>query len=155
MPIRNKPDTCKLCPLYGDGKGFVPGVYPPQARVKLVGQNPGADEEAAGVPFVGKTGEALQRTYLSILGLDMADVARDNVLRCRWLPPGKRVKVNDLPPGKDLVTAIHCCAQYDRDDPTLKLVIVMGEPAFARYYPELKASEWTGHLLPVRCLDGP
>lgn len=101
---------------------------------------------------MGKTGDSLRDRYLPILGLNMEEVARDNTLRCRWLPPGRRVKTNDLPAGKELSTAVDCCRQYDYTGPDIKLILLLGDPAFRRFYPDLKASEWIGHLAPVGAL---
>jgi DNA polymerase len=55
--------------------------------VLLVGEAPGADEDALGQPFVGRAGTLLDR-LLREVGLPRAQVAVLNVLRCR--PPGNR-----------------------------------------------------------------
>lgn len=145
-----KPPGCKGCPLEGDGDGFVEGVYPEAAEVLLLGQNPGADEEQQGVPFVGKTGHMLNQTFLPTAGLAIADCARDNTIRCRWQPPGKRVKTNDLPAPSIVAEAQHHCSQYDRPLEQFKLVVLIGDPALQKYYPGFKLSEWRGHLLPTK-----
>lgn len=66
----------------------VVGEAPPGARLALVGEAPGAQEDAAGRPFVGRAG-ALLDTLLAEVGVRRADVAVLNVLKCR--PPGNRV----------------------------------------------------------------
>ncbi len=65
----------------------VPGVRPAGARLLLVGEAPGAQEDAAGLPFVGRAGQLLDE-LLAEAGLDRATVAVANVLKCR--PPGNR-----------------------------------------------------------------
>lgn len=65
----------------------VPGVCPDGADVLLVGEAPGAQEDAAGVPFVGRSGVLLDE-LLGAAGLDRQRVAVANVLKCR--PPGNR-----------------------------------------------------------------
>ncbi|KWX03896.1 hypothetical protein TH66_12915 [Carbonactinospora thermoautotrophica] len=65
----------------------VVGVYPPGADVLLIGEAPGAQEDAAGVPFVGKAGQLLD-ALLAEAGLERGRVAIANVLKCR--PPGNR-----------------------------------------------------------------
>lgn len=148
--IMNKPDTCKPCPLYGDGKGFVPGRIPAGASTLIFGQNPGEDEEKQGRPLVGATGKLLDDQFLPYTGLDTDDVGRDNVIRCRWQEPGKKVKTNKMPPADILWKARECCKQYDPDVEAFDLVILMGQVALSAFYPGLKQHEWAGHLLPEK-----
>ena len=65
----------------------VVGEAPPGARLALVGEAPGAQEDAAGRPFVGRAGQLLDE-LLSDAGLRRDEVAVLNVLKCR--PPGNR-----------------------------------------------------------------
>ena len=67
-----KPEACKGCPLYGDGQGFVPDDLVPGARVAVIAQNPGSDEEQQGTPMVGKTGQMLNSHYLHWLAWSVA-----------------------------------------------------------------------------------
>ncbi|MGN6573842.1 MAG: uracil-DNA glycosylase [Pseudolabrys sp.] len=59
----------------------------PQARLMLVGEAPGRDEDIAGLPFVGRSGKLLDR-MLAAIGLDRAAVYIANVVP--WHPPGNR-----------------------------------------------------------------
>lgn len=59
----------------------------PKARVMLVGEAPGADEDRIGKPFVGVSGQLLDR-MLSMIGLDRTSVYITNILP--WRPPGNR-----------------------------------------------------------------
>lgn len=70
----------------------VPGVCPPGAEILLLGEAPGATEDATGLPFVGRSG-ALLDAVLAEAGLDRADVAVLNVLKCR--PPDNRAPTRD------------------------------------------------------------
>jgi len=65
----------------------VPGVAAERADVLLVGEAPGATEDEAGVPFVGRAGQLLDG-LLAEVGLDRQRVAVSNVLKCR--PPANR-----------------------------------------------------------------
>jgi DNA polymerase len=65
----------------------VAGQRPPGADVLLVGEAPGAQEDATGVPFVGRSGQLLDR-LLGEAGLRREQVAVANVLKCR--PPANR-----------------------------------------------------------------
>lgn len=59
----------------------------PQARVMLVGEAPGREEDMQGVPFVGRSGQLLDR-ILAAIGLDRTSVYIANVVP--WRPPGNR-----------------------------------------------------------------
>lgn len=65
----------------------VPGVAPSTARVLLVGEAPGRQEDEAGVPFVGAAGRLLD-TLLAEADVPRTGVAVTNVVKCR--PPGNR-----------------------------------------------------------------
>jgi DNA polymerase len=65
----------------------VVGDLTPGAQLLLVGEAPGADEDATGRPFVGRAGQLLD-TLLTEIGLDRGEVSVANVLKCR--PPGNR-----------------------------------------------------------------
>lgn len=80
--------ACVACPeLVAQRTQVVPGVLPDGADVLLVGEAPGAQEDAAGVPFVGRAGQLLD-TLLDEAGLPRERVAVANVLKCR--PPANR-----------------------------------------------------------------
>lgn len=63
------------------------GIGPEHANLMLVGEAPGAREEATGKPFVGRSGKFLD-SVLQGLGVDREEVFITNVVRCR--PPGNR-----------------------------------------------------------------
>ena len=64
----------------------------PKAKVMLVGEAPGADEDRLGLPFVGVSGQLLDR-MMAAIGLDRTSFYITNV--CFWRPPGNR-KPTDL-----------------------------------------------------------
>jgi uracil-DNA glycosylase len=82
---------CTACPeLAAARTTVVIGDVPangPRARLALVGEAPGADEDRAGRPFVGRAGRLLDE-LLAEAGLDRAESAVLNVLQCR--PPANR-----------------------------------------------------------------
>jgi DNA polymerase len=79
---------CTVCAELAAGRTqVVPGVFPAEADVLLIGEAPGAQEDASGVPFVGKAGQVLD-SLLAAAGLPRERVAVANVLKCR--PPGNR-----------------------------------------------------------------
>jgi DNA polymerase len=83
--------SCRLCPLYATATNPVPGSGHPHADLMCVGEAPGANEDAQGVPFVGQAGQLLTK-ILEAIRLKREDVFIANVLKHR--PPGNR---NPLP----------------------------------------------------------
>ncbi|MCA1656173.1 MAG: uracil-DNA glycosylase [Actinobacteria bacterium] len=80
--------TCTACPeLVAARSTVVVGEAPAGARLALVGEAPGAQEDRLGRPFVGRAG-ALLDEVLAESGLSRAEVAVLNVLKCR--PPANR-----------------------------------------------------------------
>ena len=80
--------SCTRCPeLAASRTHVVPGELPAGADVLLVGEAPGATEDATGQPFVGRSGELLNE-LLADAGLDRSRVAVTNTLKCR--PPANR-----------------------------------------------------------------
>ena len=82
---------CRECALCQTRKNVVFGVGNPQAEIVMVGEGPGANEDAQGIPFVGKAGQFLD-DMLAIIGLDRTKVYIGNIVKCR--PPGNRDPLN-------------------------------------------------------------
>ncbi|MDZ7269986.1 MAG: uracil-DNA glycosylase [candidate division KSB1 bacterium] len=78
---------CRKCPLAERRTHFVFGVGNPHARVMLIGEAPGADEDRLGEPFVGRAGQLLTR-LLRESGFAREEVYIANILKCR--PPENR-----------------------------------------------------------------
>ena len=78
---------CSLCHLSEQRKNIVFGAGNPQARVVLVGEAPGREEDEQGVPFVGEAGKLLDKILLA-MNLSREEVYICNVLKCR--PPANR-----------------------------------------------------------------
>jgi len=77
--------SCRLCKtrkqtVFADGS--------PTAKIMFIGEAPGADEDAQGVPFVGRAGQLLTRMIEDGMGLPRRSVYIANVLKCR--PPDNR-----------------------------------------------------------------
>ncbi len=79
--------NCVKCGLGYTRTKFVFGVGNPKATLMLVGEAPGADEDAQGEPFVGRAGQLLNK-ILEAIKLKREDVYICNILKCR--PPGNR-----------------------------------------------------------------
>jgi uracil-DNA glycosylase family 4 len=86
--IRQDLGDCTRCKLHTQGrKQIVFGVGNPTADLMFVGEAPGADEDAQGIPFVGRAGQLLTK-MIEAMGFARDEVYIANVLKCR--PPGNR-----------------------------------------------------------------
>jgi uracil-DNA glycosylase len=86
--VRQELGDCTRCKLHGLGRRqIVFGVGNPSADIMFVGEAPGADEDAQGIPFVGKAGQLLTK-MIEAMGLRRDEVYIANVLKCR--PPNNR-----------------------------------------------------------------
>jgi uracil-DNA glycosylase len=79
--------VCRACSLCETRTRTVFGVGDRGARLLVIGEAPGADEDRAGEPFVGRAGQLLNR-MLAAIGLAREQVYIANILKCR--PPGNR-----------------------------------------------------------------
>jgi len=87
--IREEIGDCTRCPLaYAGRRNIVFGDGNPGARLMFVGEGPGADEDASGLPFVGKAGQLLNN-MIAAMGLKREEVYIANIVKCR--PPANRV----------------------------------------------------------------
>ena len=91
---------CTRCKLHKTRNKIVFGDGSAKAQLVFVGEGPGADEDAQGLPFVGRAGKLLTQ-MIEAMGLQRGDVYICNVVKCR--PPGNRQ------PEKDEVDA---CSPY-------------------------------------------
>lgn len=71
---------CKGCPLYRDATQTVFGSGPASARMMLIGEQPGDQEDRAGAPFVGPAGRLLDKA-LSAAEIDRADLYLTNAVK--------------------------------------------------------------------------
>ncbi len=114
-------DACTACGLCRTRRRSVPGVGDPRADWLLVGEAPGAEEDARGEPFVGQAGRLLDN-MLAALGLARGDnVYIANVLKCR--PPNNRTP--------DPLEVAACRPYLDRQMALIepKLIVALGRSA--------------------------
>jgi uracil-DNA glycosylase len=100
LKIREDLGECTRCKLHKTRNQIVFGDGSAKAQLVFVGEGPGADEDAQGLPFVGRAGKLLTQ-MIEAMGLQRRDVYICNVVKCR--PPGNRQ------PEKDEVDA---CSPY-------------------------------------------
>ena len=117
---------CRRCPLGFSRLHAVPGVGPADARIMVVGEAPGQNEDQQGEPFVGAAGKLLDQLLRGI-GLSRADVFITNILKCR--PPNNR---DPQPP------EVSACSPYLEQQLRLikpEVVLILGRHALARILP--------------------
>ena len=85
--IREDIGDCTRCALHKGRNKIVFADGSPNARLMFVGEGPGADEDAQGLPFVGRAGQLLNN-MIGAMGLKREEVYIANVVKCR--PPGNR-----------------------------------------------------------------
>lgn len=112
---------CTRCPLHESRTMAVPGEGTPTARVMLIGEAPGRDEDASGSPFVGAAGRFLDQV-LAGTGLARSDLFITNIVKCR--PPKNR-----MPRKLEIDTCIshYLFAQIEKVDP--RFIVLLGAVA--------------------------
>ncbi|MBS1804735.1 MAG: uracil-DNA glycosylase [Acidobacteria bacterium] len=90
--IREDIGDCTRCALHKGRNKIVFGDGNPEARLMFVGEGPGADEDAQGLPFVGRAGQLLNN-MIGAMGLTREQVYIANVVKCR--PPQNRTPEPD------------------------------------------------------------
>ena len=128
--------TCTRCRLHQGRKNAVPGEGNPRADILLVGEGPGAEEDAQGRPFVGKAGRLLTR-MLAAIDLAREEVFITNIVKCR--PPQNR---NPLPDEAEACFP-YLRRQIELVDPLV--IVCLGGPA---------AQRLTGSVLGITRLRG-
>jgi uracil-DNA glycosylase family 4 len=92
LKTREDLGECTRCKLHGTRHTIVFGDGNPKAELVFVGEGPGADEDAQGLPFVGRAGKLLTQ-MIEAMGLQRKDVYICNVVKCR--PPENRQPEED------------------------------------------------------------
>jgi uracil-DNA glycosylase family 4 len=88
VAIKEDMGDCTRCPLaYAGRRTIVFADGDANARLMFVGEGPGADEDASGVPFVGRAGQLLNN-MIQAMGLKREEVYIANIVKCR--PPANR-----------------------------------------------------------------
>lgn len=118
--LNSKINTCMKCGLGKLRTNFVFGVGNPKADIVVIGEAPGADEDAQGEPFVGRAGQLLNK-ILEATGFAREEVYILNILKCR--PPGNRNPAPD---------EVELCRPYLEKQLKLinpKLILLLGKVA--------------------------
>src|SRR3954453_14540949 len=98
-------DRCRRCDLWRHATQAVPGVGPALARIMLVGEQPGDQEDLQGLPFVGPAGAVLEKA-MAQAGMERDSIYLTNAVKhFKWELRGKR-RLHKTPAQKE-ITACH------------------------------------------------
>ena len=118
--LENSCKNCNKCKLAQGRNNVVIGCGNKSATLMFIGEGPGADEDAQGIPFVGKAGKLMNMAFAGI-GINREEVYITNIVKCR--PPMNRN------PEKDEADA---CKEYLQTQIELvkpKIIVLLGSVA--------------------------
>jgi uracil-DNA glycosylase family 4 len=140
--IREEIGDCTRCALAKGRNKIVFGDGDPNAKLMFVGEGPGADEDASGLPFVGRGGQLLNN-MIQAMGLKREQVYIANVVKCR--PPQNRTPEPD---------EAHTCSPFlfkQIDVVRPKVIVALGQTAVTYLTGEKRPlSGWRGVTHPFR-----
>ena len=120
-------DQCRRCELWKSATQAVPGIGPAQARIMLVGEQPGDQEDLAGLPFVGPAGALLEQA------MQEAGMARDSIYltnavkHFKWEPRGKR-RLHKTPAQREIL-ACHGWLEEEIQRVQPQVIVALGSTA--------------------------
>jgi DNA polymerase len=140
--IREEIGDCTRCQLSKGRNKIVFGDGDPNARLMFVGEGPGADEDAQGLPFVGRGGQLLNN-MIAAMGLKREQVYIANIVKCR--PPNNRTPEPD---------EAHTCSPFlfqQIDVVRPHVIVALGQTAVTYLTGEKRPlSGWRGTVHPLR-----
>jgi DNA polymerase len=144
--LREEARKCQDCPLWANATQTVFGAGDPHARVMLVGEQPGDEEDRKGLPFVGPAGRLLDRA-LEAAGVEREHLYVTNAVKhFKWQARGKR-RLHKTPAQRE----IDACHQWlEREVQAVKphVIVALGSTAAkAIISPEFKVSVQRGQFV--------
>ena len=144
--LREDARKCQDCPLWANATQTVFGAGDPHARVMLVGEQPGDEEDRKGLPFVGPAGRLLDRA-LEAAGLEREHLYVTNAVKhFKWQARGKR-RLHKTPAQRE----IDACHQWlEREVQAVKphVIVALGATAAkAIIGPQFKVSLQRGQFV--------
>ena len=144
--LRRQARKCQDCPLWANATQTVFGAGDPHARVMLVGEQPGDEEDKKGLPFVGPAGRLLDRA-LEAAGVEREHLYVTNAVKhFKWQPRGKR-RLHKTPAQRE----IDACHQWlEREVQAVKpdVIVALGATAAkAVIGPHFKVSVQRGQFV--------
>ena len=135
--LNEKIKKCKKCELWKMRNNVVPGEGPSNAKVMIIGQAPGVQEDKTGRPFVGPAGKFLNY-LLGLAGLNRKEIFITSPLKCLPQPP-----INRKPKKKEIEACLPWLKkQIEIINP--EIFILLGEIAFSVFFPDKKLKDFRG-----------
>ena len=145
--LRAASRECQGCGLFKTATQTVFGEGPQNARVMLVGEQPGNDEDLQGRPFVGPAGRVLDEA-LEASGIDRSETYVTNVVKhFKWTPKGKR-RLHKKPSAREIGA---CVPWLDKEIDLIKpqVIVCLGATAAqALLGPDFRVSIQRGQVIP-------
>ncbi|MDD4080914.1 MAG: uracil-DNA glycosylase [Eubacteriales bacterium] len=133
---------CAKCEISAGITNKVPGQGNPDARLMIIGEGPGAQEDRQGLAFVGAAGQLLTQ-MLQAIGLSREEVFISNIVKCR--PPGNRAPTDE---------EANNCLPYLRAQTALirpQAILLLGATALKYILgPELRITKARGQFVPSK-----
>ncbi len=125
--LQSEAAKCKACPLHAHATQTVFGVGPQDAEIMIVGEQPGDQEDLAGIPFIGPAGEILKEALIKA-GVSREKIYLTNAVKhFKWAPRGK-LRLHQKPAGSEM----HACKPWLEAEIALvkpKVIIALGATA--------------------------
>ena len=128
---------CTKCPLHTTRKNAVPGAGPDNAEIIILGEGPGDNEDRQGLPFVGASGNDLDK-LLDKAGINRRDVFITNTIKCR--APSNRN------PTKEETLACRPWLEEQLESLDPKMIITLGNPATQWFMPDTMITKVRGKI---------
>ena len=125
--LRRAARKCHDCPLWANATQTVFGAGHPHARVMLVGEQPGDEEDRKGLPFVGPAGRLLDRA-LEAAGVEREHLYVTNAVKhFKWEPRGKR-RLHKTPAQRE-IDACHQWLEGEIGSVKPRVIVALGATA--------------------------
>jgi DNA polymerase len=131
-PSKDNLDHCRRCELWERATQGVPGEGPGGARLMLVGEQPGDEEDLQGRPFVGPAGRLL-RTLLDEAGIAVAQVFLTNAVKHFFFEPRGKRRIHKTPLQRH-IAACHAWLEGELARVHPHVIVTLGATALASVY---------------------
>ena len=130
---------CTACPLYKNATLAVPGEGQKDAKIMLVGEAPGEEEDRRGLPFAGRSGKVLDE-MLALAGLDRKQVFITNTVK-------HRPQENRIPTAGEIKTCKGLWLDRQIEILKQKLIVILGAVALKTLVKEASLTKSHGKFL--------
>jgi uracil-DNA glycosylase len=131
-PSKESVDQCRRCELWEHATQGVPGEGPRGARLMLVGEQPGDEEDVQGRPFVGPAGRLL-RALLDEAGIPVEQVFLTNAVKHFYFEPRGKRRIHKTPMQRH-IAACHVWLEGELARERPGVIVTLGATALAAVY---------------------